>query len=71
MGAYTAISAFNNRVFLLCEDDVTSKCSRSLRGVALLEEATKLNTLVPDVWLIPRQRIVSKEGQRPAVRRAL
>ena len=39
------------------------------QGVALLEEVTKLNTLVPNVWLIPYQRIVG-EGQRPVVRRA-
>ena len=35
----------------------------------VLEEDTKLNTPVPDVWLIPYQWIVG-EGQRPAVRRA-
>ena len=39
------------------------------QGVALLEEDTKLNTLVPKVWFIPYQRIVG-EGQRPVVRRA-
>jgi hypothetical protein len=37
---------------------------------ALLEEVTKLNTLVPDVWLIPCQPIVGG-GQRRAARRAL
>ena len=39
------------------------------QGVALLEEVTQLNTPVPNVWLIPHQRIVG-EGQRPAIRRA-
>ena len=42
---------------------------RLFQGVALLEEDTKLNTLVPKVWFIPYQRIVG-EGQRPVVRRA-
>ena len=64
--AYNTIKAFDNLVFLLSEDGVTSHCFR----VALLEEVTKLNTLVPDVWLIPCRRIVG-EGQRPAVRRVL
>ena len=36
-------------------------------AMALLEEVAKLNTLVPDVWLIP----FVGEGQRPAVPRAL
>ena len=42
----------------------------SSQAVALLEEVAKLNTPVPDVWLIPCQRVVG-EGQRPAVPRAL
>ncbi|EDR04064.1 uncharacterized protein LACBIDRAFT_330865 [Laccaria bicolor S238N-H82] len=45
---YTTILAFDN-----CEEWRYFTRSRSLRGVTLLEEDTKLNTLVPDVWLIP------------------
>jgi len=68
--AYTKISAFDNRVFLLYKDGITSHCSRSLRGVALLEEVTiYIYILVPDVWLIPYQWIVGG-GPRPAVRQA-
>ena len=59
--AYTTISAFDNQVFLLCEDGATSHYSWSLRpGVALLEEVTTLNNLVPNVWLIPARRVVGK-----------
>ena len=36
------------------------------QGVAPLERVTKLSTLMPEVWLIPCQRIVG-EGQRPVV----
>ena len=42
----------------------------SSQAVALLEEVAKLNTLVPDVWLIPCQRFVG-EGKRLAVRQGL
>ena len=35
------------------------------QAVALLEEVTKLNALMPDVWLFPCQRIVGKGKDRP------